>query len=185
MTRLPNKALVWTANLLVPGAGHVLLGRIGKGVLGAVLWSVAVGYLFLGLIWPDGDGLPMTARWAWVVAFYAAAQASVYYALRGAAAMLADESREGRFRAALAAYLKGHLDESEAACRALLKEDPDDVEATLQLGYCARQRGDLPAARRHFARARYLDDDGKWDFQIQRELAACVPDARRQEAGPV
>jgi hypothetical protein len=32
----------------------------------------------------------------------------------------------------------------------------------------------LAAARRWLVRARYLDDEGKWDFEIDRELAACV-----------
>jgi hypothetical protein len=72
------------------------------------------------------------------------------------------------------AYLQGKLDESESISKALLSEDPDDVEAALQLGYIARRRGDLAAARLWLVRARYLDDEGKWDFEIDRELAACV-----------
>jgi hypothetical protein len=54
----------------------------------------------------------------------------------------------------------------------LLRADAGDVEATLQLAAIARRRGDAAAARRHLRRARYLDDDGRWDFQIGRELEA-------------
>jgi Flp pilus assembly protein TadD len=81
-------------------------------------------------------------------------------------------SYDEEFKKALAAYLQGRYDEAETACKALLRQDPGDVEATLQLGAIARRRGRLAQARRHFRRARYLDDRGKWDSEIGRELAA-------------
>jgi tetratricopeptide (TPR) repeat protein len=175
MTRMPNRALMWIANLLLPGAGLVLLGRIGMGMVWAVLWGSAAAWLLLGLAWPDGTGgASVFARGAAAVAFYVGGQGALYATRRRAERYLASEARDGEFRAALVAYLQGKFDESESICRALLREDPDDVEATLQLGYIARQRGDPAAARRWFVRARYLDDVGKWDFEIERELAACV-----------
>ncbi|MBE3068849.1 MAG: tetratricopeptide repeat protein, partial [Planctomycetes bacterium] len=85
---------------------------------------------------------------------------------------LASPARDDLFRAALEATLQGRLDDAEASCRRLLRLDPDDVEATLHLASLERLRGHAPAARRYLARTRYLDDDGRWDFQVGRELAA-------------
>lgn len=184
MTRLPNKILMWSANLLVPGAGLVLMGRLGAGIAGAILWLSAAAYLVLGVIWSEAGWIQWVSRGGAVGIVYAAAQGVLYAVSRRMERHLADEPRDGRFKAALAAYLTGSLDESESICRALLKDDPDDVEATLQLGYLARQRGDLAAARRWFARARYLDDEGKWDFQVERELAACNPQTPCGKAKP-
>ncbi|MBL7140120.1 MAG: hypothetical protein ISS74_04355, partial [Planctomycetes bacterium] len=47
-----------------------------------------------------------------------------------------------------------------------------DVEATLHLGVLAARSGRRAAAERYLRRARFLDDAGRWDFRIQRELAA-------------
>jgi tetratricopeptide (TPR) repeat protein len=174
MTRMPSKALMWIANLLVPGAGFIILGRVGLGVVWALLWGSATVHMLLGIVWPEAGAGPLWCRVVLAAAVYAAGQAILGGLCRSAARNLADDRRDDQFKAALAAYLQGRLDESESLCRDLLKTDPDDVEATLQLGYVARQRGDLAAARRWFTRARYLDDAGKWDFQIGRELAACT-----------
>ena len=95
------------------------------------------------------------------------------------------EGRDERFKAALAAYMAGRHDEAEAACKALLREDPDDVEAMLQLASVARRRGLLAEARRCFLQARYLDDRGRWDAEIGRELASIEETASRSAAAGV
>jgi tetratricopeptide (TPR) repeat protein len=175
MTRMPNKALMWVANLILPGAGLVLLGRIGMGIVWALLWGMAAAWLLLGLAWPDAAGGPwLLARGGAALAFYVGGQGALCLACKRAERYLAADARDEEFKAALVAYLQGKLDESESISKALLSEDPDDVEAALQLGYIAHRRGDLAAARRWLVRARYLDDEGKWDFEIDRELAACV-----------
>ena len=90
---------------------------------------------------------------------------------------------DGLFRSALVAYLQDRMDESESICRELLASDPDDVEAFLQLAMIARHRGDAATARRHLVRARYLDDAGRWDSQIERELSALVANRTGDSAG--
>ena len=173
MPRMPHPALVWAANLVVPGSGVILAGRILWGVPMAAAWGLAACYLLAGLIWTDtvGGGLPIL-RIAAPLALYIAGQVVLLAALRMAARGAADASRNEQFRAALVAYLEGRLDESEALCRALLSRDRGDVEATLQLAAVARRRGNLADARHHLERARYLDDDGRWDFEIGRGLEA-------------
>jgi len=180
MTRMPHPALLWTANLLVPGTGLVLLGRLATGVLFGIMWGLVLAALVCAtLVWPDAFA---TDRLGGVVAVaaavYAGSQVVLYLRWRAIGRHLAGDGRDDAFREALVATLQGRLDDAKAVCRALLRVDPDDVEATLHLGTLARQRGRRETALRHLRRARYLDDDGRWDFEIGREIAALTGSGR-------
>ena len=174
MMRMPHPGLLWTANLLVPGTGLVLLGRLATGVLFGVVWGlVLVTLALVTLVWPDAataERLVPAAVAA--VAVYAGSQVVLYLRVRAAGAHLESDRRNDMFKKALIATLQGRLDDAEDACNTLLRAYPDDVEATLHLGTLAAQRGRHEAAVRHLRRARYLDDAGRWDFEIDRELAA-------------
>jgi len=174
MTRLPHPAALWTANLLVPGAGLVMLGRIVSGTVIGVLWGAALAAVLLaGFVWRDaGRTAVLLCFVASAVALYGGGQIVVYLRGQALANHLAGEARDAVFKAALVAYLAGRLDESEKICKDLLAIDRDDVEATLQLATIARRRGDTRAAHRYLARTRYLDDEGRWDFEVERELSA-------------
>lgn len=176
MTRMPHPVLTWAANILVPGTGLVLLGRLALGTLLALWWCLAmVGLILATIVWPD------SCTTTTVVSFAASASAAYVLAQllhgvrrRVAGRHLTGEGRDKVFKAALVATLQGRLDDAEAACKALLRQDGDDVEATLHLGTLARHRGDREAALRYLRRAQYLDDEGRWDFEIGREMAAVV-----------
>jgi tetratricopeptide (TPR) repeat protein len=178
MARNLHSIVVWIANLLVPGAGLVLVGSMLTGALAAAVWGLAVTGLLVGTIWPAlvwpnlRYGLAVAA-----VAIYIGMQMALYVERRKAGRRLSDSSRDEKFKTILMAYLEGRYDEAEAQCRQLLREDPDDVEACLQLATIDRRRGRLAAAQRGFRRAWYLDTAGKWDNEISRELASLVPSA--------
>lgn len=180
MTRMPHPGLLWTANLLVPGTGLVLLGRLATGVLFGVVWGlVLVTLVLVTLVWPDAataERLVPAAVAA--VAVYAGSQVVLYLRGRAAGAHLESDRRNDMFKKALIATLQGRLDDAEDACNTLLRADPDDVEATLHLGTLAAQRGRHEVAVRYLRRARYLDDAGRWDFEIGRELAALTGSGR-------
>lgn len=173
MTRA-HRVLLWILNLLVPGAGLVLAGRLVIGIVAGLAWGLSAGVAIITALVHPATGSQalsvLTAATPLVV--YAAAQVALvlHFRARGRSAVASD--RDARFRDALVAYVQGRLDESETVCRELLRADPDDVEATLELASIARRRKDVRAARRHLVRARYLDDAGRWDFEIARELAS-------------
>ncbi len=183
MERLPHPALLWTANVLVPGSGLILIGRLATGTACAVLWTAAVGFLLLAtLVWPDAASAAAVAALAVAAGLlFAAAQALVYLRERSLRRHRVREARDAAFREVLAATLRGDTDEAADACRRLLARDPDDVEATLHLALLARRAGRADDARRLLRRARFLDDAGRWDFQIERDLAAVMPSGK---AGP-
>ena len=53
--------------------------------------------------------------------------------------------------------------------------DPTVEAAVREILEDVRRRGDAAAARSSLCRARYLDDESRWDFEIGRELAALEP----------
>lgn len=175
------KVMVWMANVLVPGAGLVLMGRVLVGAILALVWGAAAAVWIQSRIY-GGSAEQFTVFGVGALAALAVAQVLLAGRMR-AAARRNEEERERQFRAAVEAYLQDRLDDAETALARLLRGDPDDVEATLWLGSVARRRGDAVLARRHLARARYLDDAGKWDFEIGRELA-WIAEGRRSAAPP-
>jgi len=172
MARKVRSTSVWIANLLVPGAGLVLRGYIVVGVLWAVGWAAAGAGCLLSIVWPDVVAQNLTVPLvAVVILAYAWAQVFLGLAIWRAGRWRADAARDSRFKDALAAYLHGRLDISESVCKELLRRDPDDVEATFQLAAIARRRGQPAVAARYLRRVRYLDDEGRWDFQVGRAMA--------------
>jgi len=183
MPRLPHPACAWTANLLVPGAGEVLLGRPILGSVRALAWgSLAAAALYQVIYAPDSDSPVVAIVLACLAGgTYASSQAALALGYRRRRRWLADPERDAVFKAATAAYLQGRLDEAEVLLGRLLRADPDDVEATLQRAAVARRRGDAAGARSSLCCARFLDDEGRWDFQIGRELEALEPEAQAEQ----
>ena len=183
MPRLPHPACAWTSNLLVPGAGEVLLGRIILGSVRALAWAcLAAAAIYQVIFAPASDSHLAAIGLACLAGgVYLSSQVALALGYRARRRWLQDRNRDELFKAATAAYLQGRLDEAESLLGQLLKADPDDVEATLQQAAIARRRGDAAAARSSLCRARYLDDESRWDFEIGRELAALEP---RSQAGP-
>lgn len=174
MPRLPHPACVWASNLLVPGAGEVLLGWVVLGPVRALAWGcLAAAAVYQVIFAPDSYSPAVAICLASLAGgVYLSSQVMLALRYRTRRRWLQDRNRDEIFKAAMAAYLRGGLDEAEALLGRLLRADPDDVEATLQRAAIARRRGDAAAARSTLCRARYLDDEGRWDFEIGRELAA-------------
>ncbi len=167
MSRTPgHPAAAWIANLLLPGAGLVLSGSVGAGAALAVAWGVAAAAAVVAMVVAPPE---VASPWLW--AFPAAG----YVFAQGALAVRrrirpAPEGADEALRRAVALYLQDRLDEAAETCRAVLKRDPRDVELTLRLASIRRRQGRAAEARRLFERARYMDDEGRWDFEIAREL---------------
>jgi hypothetical protein len=165
---------IWLANVLVPGTGLVLSNRVLFGAAWALAWAVATAGWLASAVFQGGDvgraGFSV-ARVASPV-LWAGGQVLLGLWRHRRARAAAGEDADRLFAEAQTAYLRGELDRAEALCRTLRRRNPDDVEAVLQLASVAMRRGDGRSARRLFAQARFLDDVGKWDFEIERGLRA-------------
>ena len=83
MTRSSHRVIAWILNLLVPGTGWVLAGRMAAGIVVALMWGLAAGGVLVGFIWPDMLGPPV--RWVLgvaAVALYVVPQVALYGHLR-------------------------------------------------------------------------------------------------------
>jgi len=158
------------------------LGRPVLGSVRALAWGcLAAAALYQVIYAPDSDSLVVAIVLACLaVGAYASSQVALALGYRRRRRWLLDPDRDAVFKAATAAYLQGRLDEADALLNQLLRADPDDVEATLQRAAIARRRGDAAAARNGLCHARYLDDEGRWDFQVGRELAAMESQTQAQ-----
>lgn len=174
MTPKVHTALLWLANLVVPGLGLVISGRLVWGVIIAISWDTALCSLLLaGFVWPGMACSQMTYVFAaGAAAVYAAAQIGLCAHVRAASNKASAARRDDLFKDAIRAYLQDRLDDGEAACKTLLRLDPQDVEAMLQLACVVARRGDVAQAKTLLRKVRYLDDQGKWDFHVERYLAA-------------
>jgi len=185
MNRCPaHPAWIGLANLLLPGTGHVWVGFVASGAAVAVVWGILAGGALVLEIFRAGRPVSPLEWFLCSSAAIVYLAAQVWLGVRLRAIRRAGRiDGDGLFRSALVAYLQDRMDESESICRELLASDPDDVEAFLQLAMIARHRGDAATARRHLVRARYLDDAGRWDSQIERELSALVANRTGDSAG--
>ena len=115
--------------------------------------------LLLGLIIAGG---------AWLLAQCGMASSLLHSSrMRGPAR----EQRDAHYREGMVAFLRDELDAAEAKFKAALRLDPGDVDSMLQLGTILKARGQRRRARRMFKKCRSRDLEGKWEWEISRELS--------------
>ncbi len=157
---------------LVPGWGHVYLGREGLGLLTFTVTAFGM-FLFLNvaLIY-DGQHRLALARaiasltvlfWVWSVA-------DVWRRSSSGRRRRLEEEKLRLLRQGMIEYLRDEMEASESTFRACLKLDGFDAEALFRLGVVTSRRGKTAEARRFLRRARREDLDAKWSWEIANEL---------------
>ena len=161
-------------SLVLPGLGHTALGMPFRGLAFSLLFvacGLALVCLGSGLDDPMADARFGTALWS-TCAVYAACQLSLWLIVIRAARSANLPAKDDALRAAMAAAARGAEDDAEREFRRVLALDPTDVEAHLNLGSLYARRGRLGKARRHLRCCRRFDINGKWDWEVERELEA-------------
>jgi len=163
-----RKAIV--LSLLLPGAGHALLGKGITSVLLLIGYGASVDAAIVSALWfPDmlpGRMWWLTVALAGTIWLYSALTIVriAYWRHRPRFAA----ARDGAFNQALDLYLQDRYNEAREGFLRVLKLDPEDAEAHLYLSSVEADCGRLRGARRHLARARHLDAEGKWEWEIKR-----------------
>ena len=161
----------WIARILavIPGWGHVLLHRRGRGI---VLFALFLFFLDVAaLTWIRGDGvaspqfLMSTILCALLVVGSVASVARILSPRRRAAV---DPLIRRHFREGVRHYLRAEYREAANEFRCTLALDPFHGEARMYLGMVLKNENRFAEARR--ALQDCLDGDReKWEWEIRRD----------------
>ena len=164
----------WTALFLavIPGLGHLYVGRHWRGLLVFGLFALAVnGLSFTGVlsdrvIAAYVAGLCRAAA----VAVWLYSVLHVAYLTRQFERRPAAESKTYHYKRGLAQYLAGAFDAAEAEFRTVLELDPMDVDARFHLGMSLKAQGQRRRAAKAFRRCVADDIDRKWRWEVRTQL---------------
>ncbi|MFA4985728.1 MAG: tetratricopeptide repeat protein [Candidatus Brocadiia bacterium] len=162
----------WLLSLLVPGSGQAMEGRFLTGFLlmFTAICGANVALLGKGLFSGEpADDLFSIGLAVYVFfALFSLIELIVYHTMHDPRKLEPILTRH--LANATQYYLQGKYDEAEAELRAMLRKDPEDIEAHLYLASVYRATGDAKKARKMYAKVTNLDEGGKWSWQVAREL---------------
>mgnify|MGYP000446549427 CR=1 FL=1 len=166
MRRVPWVALLW------PGLPYIL-GSASVRALGVSIAAAAMLNLLLAATFLWDELLAATARnWGWIaLAFFWMAAAMVFVVQRWWGQTATDCDALAGFQEALEHYLRGDWFKTERLLFAILKANPEDVEARLLLATLFRHTGRRDEARSELQRLAEIPGASAWQWEIGRELA--------------
>lgn len=157
---------------LVPGLGHLYLGRHWRGLLVFALFALAVNGAYFG----DVVGDPATGVYVLSLC-RGAALAMVAYSILHVAHLgkqferkPVKERKDYHFKRGLTQYLGGAFDGARAEFQTVLRLDPMDVEARFHLAMTYRALGEHRKAAKAFRRCLADDLEHKWKWEAETEL---------------
>ena len=153
-------------SMVFPGLGHLLSGRYLKGAVLAVLFSVTVQVLLLGMIWPESFGVSRGVFLKLAAGIWIYAVVSHWWVLRQWGAPGREVQVEQTMLTGIKALLRNDLGEAEEAFRTVLRLDDRDVEGWLYLARTCQLRGQERRAKRFYRVVRRLDRSGKWRWEV-------------------
>jgi len=164
----------WVAALLaiVPGLGHVYLGKFWRGLAVFFIFSFAVNGIYFAFV----TGHPATSG-AVFACFAGAASAmlvysvlhTIYLSCRTETASRR-ERKDYHFRRGMVQYIAGAYGQARDEFEAVLKLDPMDIDARFHLGMTLSALGDRAAAAKQFKRCLSDDITKKWNWEIKRQM---------------
>jgi len=165
--------LAIVASVILPGAGHLVVGRrLLRGVIAVLVASGLLNVMLAGrLIWP-ASGFAAVAKWAlygyvvvWAAALADIIDDRIIRRRRAEAAAKDDLARQG-----MTALVEGDWPAALARFEAVLRIDPYSAHAhfyrAVTLAYLNRRR----QARRAFRRCYFNDASGRWRPVVRKHL---------------
>lgn len=161
----------WKARILavVPGLGHLYLGRHWRGLLVFTLFALGVNGVFGAVVMDEpfvGDLCTGAAAGAWAYSVL-----HVAYLGKHLNEHPARERRDYHFKRGLTQYLAGHFEAAITEFLLVLRLDAADVDARFHLGMTYAALGQHAKAVRTFRRCLADDLEGKWKWEIGVQLS--------------
>ncbi len=158
---------------VVPGWGHIVLGKALRGYLFFLFFALFANFAVLSFVaWPAlatgyvAPGCGAAAALVWLLAFADLWRLAVWRH-RAALRPLKDEAlREG-----LTKFLAGDLLAARAAYRRLVLLDREDPDGHFHLGTVAAAEGKWVEAWRHWKTCLAVDVARKWADEVHTEMA--------------
>ncbi|MEM7232923.1 MAG: tetratricopeptide repeat protein [Planctomycetota bacterium] len=191
MTRTRSRPVALFLSL-VPGWGHIYWGREMLG-LGLFTIVAVFGFVLMNGMWIYRGAGAGFMTWISVAVCLATVVGSwIDLVLRTTPARVEREksARERFLEQGTIAYTRGDFDSAEVDFRECLRIDPQDLEALFRLGVVLARKEDRVGAAKVFEQALRFDLEGKWRWEIARELdesgaSDSAPEANESEAaGP-
>lgn len=173
---------ICTVLALIPGLGHIAIGRCFRGVLLFFGFTFFVnGFIIAPVLWHDGFGRDISVALACAGSIYWLYATLDFFRIaywRGLQSVR--DSKRRLFLDALTHYLRNDLAAARRELRTILRLDSDDADAYFHLAMTYKAMGARWRARRCFALCRTKDSHGKWSHQIRDELV----DLKRRRRQP-
>jgi tetratricopeptide (TPR) repeat protein len=167
----PAARIAACLGFVVPGAGHVILGRSARG-LWLFFWTCffANAALIAPLfhVWGgriDRRGCLVGAVLIWLYSVLDLLRLLVWRHRK----KIQEKKRE-KLLSAFGFYLRGEYARSRGRLKQVLQMDRDDVDAHFHMGMVYKREGMPRLARKHFKLSLSLDPRRKWEEEVKREL---------------
>jgi len=175
----------FAAAVVLPGVAEILRGRVWIGAAGALAycacWQVMlIGFWLLPEQFPAA--VPILAACGgggiWLGGLGWTALAMV----RRPVEQTHGEQMDRDLRTAVALILQGAYGRAEEKLRAVLRRQRDCVAAWAHLGWLYHLKGARRPALRAYRRALWLDEEGRFEADLRRELALILASSADRSA---
>ena len=157
---------------VIPGFGHLYLGRHWRGLAVFAVFAVAVNGMYFAHEMATDDIVEYVfslCRGA-AVAMLAYSLLHVAYVSRQFERTSIAERKDYHFKRGQLQYVGGAFDEAKSEFLTVLKLDPMDTDARFCLGISCRALGERREAVKAFRRCLADDLGGKWQWEIGVQL---------------
>lgn len=165
-----RKRIQLVLTVLLPGSGHILSGRVSRGV---ILWAL----FFVAILGSAARVVVLNyaALSDWVLACLTITAAGVWaHAIVdftdftfGLGRRPDPDEVEALFRAGLIHYIRDELDEAAAQFSQAAKVTRRNPDAHVNLAHVYALQGDVRAARRSLRRCVRFDEEGQWADDVE------------------
>ena len=162
----------WILSVILPGLGQAVEGRLFRGLLLLAIASIGINLTVMGIVVFEGDTGKSMLSWGlgtfgviWVLSLI-----EMFHFRHTNDARKHEPELARHLQNAMGYYLARDLEKARDELKAMLRLAPHDIEAHMYLASVYREMGDRKKALATFHKVALLDENGKWGWQLEREV---------------